>query len=205
MKGYINLMSDNIYPPRPSRPVYGENPDHPQPPQSAPQNPYAAPVQPQSPQQPGYLNNGYGAAQGQPQPYPGQPQPQSYPGQAPQAPQPPHAPAGYNIPQNGYAQAPAGYNGYAQAPVSDKVSTKAIVGFSLVILGGLIGILSIALGALPNIAGIILSHIAYSEIKRTGQKGKGLALAGIIVGYSFVVLGIIFAFINAALIQSGAL
>ena len=51
------------------------------------------------------------------------------------------------------------------------------------------------------LAGIICGHIALAQIKRTGEKGRGLALAGTILGYVFVVLGILFfllAFVLAA-------
>ena len=34
-----------------------------------------------------------------------------------------------------------------------------------------------------NIAGIIMGHIALVQIKRTGEGGHGLALAGVIIGY----------------------
>lgn len=40
--------------------------------------------------------------------------------------------------------------------------------------------------------GIVFGHIARSQIKRTGEQGDGLALAGLIVGYIFTTLGIIF-------------
>jgi len=42
-----------------------------------------------------------------------------------------------------------------------------------------------------SIPGIIMGHIAQNQIKRTGDNGKGLALAGTIVGYAGLALGII--------------
>ena len=44
-----------------------------------------------------------------------------------------------------------------------------------------------------SIVGIILGHIALSQIKRTGEKGRGLAIAGLIIGYLSLVVGIIVA------------
>ncbi len=41
------------------------------------------------------------------------------------------------------------------------------------------------------LAGIICGHIALSQIKRTGERGHGLALAGTILGYVFVLLGVL--------------
>jgi len=42
-----------------------------------------------------------------------------------------------------------------------------------------------------SILGIILGFIALSQIKRTGEQGRGLALAGIIIGFVSLILGII--------------
>ncbi len=47
----------------------------------------------------------------------------------------------------------------------------------------LVGILCCAI---PSVVGIILGFIALSQIKKTGQDGSGMALAGVIIG--FVVL-----------------
>ncbi len=42
-----------------------------------------------------------------------------------------------------------------------------------------------------SIAGIITGHIALGQIKRTGEGGRGLALGGVIVGYSLTGLAIL--------------
>ena len=55
------------------------------------------------------------------------------------------------------------------------------------------------------LAGVICGHIALSQIKRTGEQGRGLALAGLIIGYIYiaiVVLLIIFSIIIAAIAAS---
>ena len=44
---------------------------------------------------------------------------------------------------------------------------------------------------LTAIPAIILGHIARSQIRRTGENGDGLALAGLIIGYAGAVLGLI--------------
>ena len=46
-----------------------------------------------------------------------------------------------------------------------------------------------------SIVGIILGFIALSQIKRTGEQGRGLALAAIIIGFVALALGIIFTII----------
>lgn len=73
----------------------------------------------------------------------------------------PSAP-GYAPPGYGYAQ-PAYY-----APPTNTLAILALV-LAFVISPG----------------GIICGHIALSQIKRTGEGGHGLALAGLIVGYVF--------------------
>lgn len=44
-------------------------------------------------------------------------------------------------------------------------------------------ILALILGLLTGFFGIIFGHIALSQIKKTGQPGHGMALAGLIIGY----------------------
>ncbi len=43
-----------------------------------------------------------------------------------------------------------------------------------------------------TVPGIIMGHIALSQIKRTGEGGHGLALAGVIVGYCLFAIALIF-------------
>ncbi len=39
------------------------------------------------------------------------------------------------------------------------------------------------------IGGVVTGHIALSQIARTGEEGRGLAIAGLVIGYIFVALG----------------
>jgi hypothetical protein len=58
-----------------------------------------------------------------------------------------------------------------------------------------LAILALVLAFVVAPGGIICGHIALSQIKRTGEGGRGLALAGLIIGYvftGFFVLYIIF-------------
>jgi len=36
---------------------------------------------------------------------------------------------------------------------------------------------------LSSVVGVILGHVALKQIKSTGTKGRGLAIAGLVVGY----------------------
>jgi peptidyl-prolyl cis-trans isomerase B (cyclophilin B) len=49
---------------------------------------------------------------------------------------------------------------------------------------------------------ILFGHISLSQIKRSGQDGRGLAIAGLILGYLFTVLGVVL--IIAALVWTAA-
>lgn len=72
----------------------------------------------------------------------------------------------------------------AAAPGSQRLSVYAVLSlvFSLVIAP----------------LGVIFGHIALSEIRKTGDRGRGLAIAGLIIGYAWTA-GIILLIVIAAL------
>lgn len=74
------------------------------------------------------------------------------------------------------APEPTPYNA-GGAPASNKTNTLAIV--------------SLILAFFVSIGGIIVGHIALGQIKRTGEGGRGLALAGLVIGYVFTGLGLL--------------
>ncbi len=82
--------------------------------------------------------------------------------------------------------------GYAPVPAAPKTNVLAIVSLVISILGF-------------NIIAIILGAIALSQIKKTGENGRGLAIAGIIIGAISIVLIIIWIIAIAALAASGAI
>src|SRR6516162_534377 len=53
------------------------------------------------------------------------------------------------------------------------------------------GIAQFMLGPLPTIPAIVFGHVARHQIKRTGEDGAGLALAGLILGWAAVVFGVL--------------
>jgi hypothetical protein len=55
----------------------------------------------------------------------------------------------------------------------------------------LLAILAFVFVWITVIVGIILGHIALSQIKRTGERGHGLALAAVIIGWVALGLGIV--------------
>ena len=52
-------------------------------------------------------------------------------------------------------------------------------------------ILALVFGFVFAPVGIVLGHLALGQIKRTGESGHGLALAGLILGYVFTGLGVL--------------
>ena len=53
------------------------------------------------------------------------------------------------------------------------------------------GLGQFAFGPLATIPAIVLGHMARSQIRRSGEQGAGLALAGLILGWAAVILGIL--------------
>jgi hypothetical protein len=121
----------------------------------------------------------------------------SDPTQPPVEPTTPAAPAYPSYPAQGtqppaYGQAPAyGQNPYGQQNPQDKYNVLSII--SLVT-----SILAISL------VGIITGHIALSQIKKTGEKGHGLALWGTILGYVGLVVGAFILIASIALLVAAA-
>jgi len=53
------------------------------------------------------------------------------------------------------------------------------------------GLAQFVFGPLATIPAIVFGHMARHQIKRTGEQGAGLALAGLILGWATVILGIV--------------
>ena len=96
----------------------------------------------------------------------------------PPAPDYPHQPA--QAAPNPYAAPTAtpygSANPYAPAP-QQKTNTLAIV--------------SLVLAFVVSLGAVICGHIALSQIKKTGEQGRGLAIAGLVLGYIGLVAGLI--------------
>ncbi|QOW02056.1 DUF4190 domain-containing protein (plasmid) [Rhodococcus pyridinivorans] len=55
----------------------------------------------------------------------------------------------------------------------------------------ILAILALVFGLLGGVLGVVFGHIALSQINRTGENGRGLAIAGLVLGYISVVAWII--------------
>ncbi|WP_420734092.1 DUF4190 domain-containing protein [Brevibacterium luteolum] len=87
-----------------------------------------------------------------------------------------YAGTGYGTPQS------YGQPGYVQTPPQN----------TLALLSLIMSLVGLATSGLTAIVGIILGHIAKSQIKRTGETGDNLATWGLIVGYVIVGLAVLF-------------
>ena len=54
-----------------------------------------------------------------------------------------------------------------------------------------LAIIALIAAFIVPLAGIVVGHIALGQIKKTGENGHGLALAGTVLGYVFTALYII--------------
>jgi hypothetical protein len=96
-------------------------------------------------------------------------------------PAPPPAYSAPAAPAYGAApEAPAAYSaqGYAAPAGEDRYNVLAII--------------SLVSAFFVSLAAIICGHIALSQIKKTGEKGRGLAIAGLVLGYAGIIFGAIF-------------
>ncbi len=61
------------------------------------------------------------------------------------------------------------------------------------------GLAQFAFGPLATIPAIVLGHMARGQIRRTGEQGAGLALAGLVLGWGAVILGVVIVVVGLAL------
>ena len=113
----------------------------------------------------------------------------SYP--APDAPAAPDGQAPAYAEAPAYGQPPAyGQNPYGQQNAQDKYNVLAII--------------SLVSAFFISLVAVITGHMAMSQIKKTGEKGYGLALWGLILGYLGIVVYIIIGIVFVAILVSGA-
>ena len=80
------------------------------------------------------------------------------------------------------------------APVAPVAKVNALAIASLAC-----GVAQFAFGPLATIPAIAFGHVARHQIKRTGEQGAGLALAGLILGWAAVILGILILVLGVAM------
>ncbi|MUL66098.1 hypothetical protein BOO86_16605 [Mycobacterium sp. CBMA 234] len=99
-----------------------------------------------------------------------------------------------------YPPAPQGYPGMPPAmPVMPMpIGYPPARGTNGLAIASLVcSLLGLVTCAATSILGVIFGHIANSQIKRTGEEGQGMAIAGLIVGYigvALLLVGVLFYF-----------
>ena len=142
-----------------------------------------------------------------------QPAPAAYPPPATGATPPPAPPAYGSAPQYGAPQAPYGaapqygatapYGSAPQYGTAPQYGAPGAYGYGAPKKTNTLAIVSLiaslaALVIVPfigSLVGVITGHMALGQIKRSGEEGRGLALAGTIVGWvglGLAIIGIIF-------------
>lgn len=106
-------------------------------------------------------------------------------------------------PAPGYP-APGAYPGPSYAPAQNYGSGYQVTGYAptngLAIASLVCGLVQfLGFWIVTGIPAIIMGHIARKQIKLSGQQGDGMALAGLILGYIGLVLGIVFVIIVVAI------
>lgn len=89
-----------------------------------------------------------------------------------------------NTGQQVYGQQPYGAPAYGYG-VAPRVSPLAIVA----LVSSLVGLFVIPV--IGQIVGIITGHIALKQVKTSGERGRGMALSGVLIGYISLGLGIL--------------
>ena len=108
----------------------------------------------------------------------------------PQYPSPP-----YPSPQYPYAPYPSPY-GYAPPKTTNSLAVASMV----TSIAGAATLFCWGLGGIVGLVGAILGHVARRKIRNSGEAGDGMALAGIIVGWIVLGLGVVGAVLLAVAI-----
>lgn len=145
----------------------------------------------QAPETPGFGQTpetyGYGQTPGY-----GQPTETYGYGQAPGYGQPPQ-PYGYGPPPPYYPMYPYGY--LPQRETEGLAIASLVVSCAAVLAACTWGI-----GGVLGIVGAILGHVARGRLRHNGKSGSGMALAGVIVGWSLAALSAVLAVVLVVLI-----
>ncbi|MGO4691394.1 DUF4190 domain-containing protein [Glaciibacter sp. 2TAF33] len=95
-----------------------------------------------------------------------------------------------NLPN--HAPAPA-YQPYGQQPYGQQAGPAKY---------NVLAIVSLVSAFFISLVAIITGHIALGQIKKTGEQGRGLAIAGLVLGYVGFVGGLVVGIVIIALIAS---
>jgi hypothetical protein len=160
-----------------------------------PDSPAYAPPTPSAPAAPAYDARPAPSYDAPPAPPYGAPAYGQNPAAAPTPAEPTYGATSY-----GAGQYPAGQYGAAPYAASGYSTARTNVLSIISLVAAIAGFLWI-LPVIGPIAAVVTGHISLGQIKRTGEKGRGMALAGTIVGW--VGVGAIVLFVIGLLVSIG--
>ena len=87
-----------------------------------------------------------------------------------------------------YPYPPAPYG----APYAAPLPYTRTNGFAIASL--VCGLVSLCAGIVTAILAVVFGHVALAQISRSGghEQGRGLAIAGLVIGYSFIAHGVLY-------------
>jgi hypothetical protein len=83
-----------------------------------------------------------------------------------------YGPGGYGPPPGGHDP----YGGYGRSPIPRGNNGLAIAAL-------IMGIAGLFACGTTSIVAVVLGHISLGQIKRTGEEGRGMAIAGLVLSY----------------------
>lgn len=95
------------------------------------------------------------------------------------------------MPPGGYQPWGPGYSPYGVGPGMPYVAARPTNGLAIASLATSAG--GIIFFGLPCVVGVVLGFVALSQIKNSGgaQQGRGLAIAGVIVGFTIIAMALL--------------
>lgn len=87
------------------------------------------------------------------------------------------------------------------APVNGFAVAAIVVAVGNVIFGSFLGLFLPPLPVLAAVVAVVLGHVALARVRRSGESGRGLAIAALVVGYAW--LAVILLLVGAMLLFTG--
>ncbi len=87
----------------------------------------------------------------------------------------------------------------AAAVQPDGVDAVAVVALVIALLAALLALLPI-LGLIPTIVAVVIAVIARSRVRRSGRKGEGIALAGLVISIGALLVAVLVTIITLSVL-----
>jgi hypothetical protein len=123
-------------------------------------------------------------------------QPPSYPPPPPGGGYPPPGSGGYGYPPPGSGYPPPAPGGYGYPPPGSGYLPPQSVGTNGMAIASLVCSLFGWICVIGPILGLIFGFIALGQIKQTGQGGRGMAIAGVVIGGLIIGLSLVFGILS---------